>query len=590
MKQFLITVAGVFVALLLFFIGVPVTLLVIAANASSSAATPADAVLTVDLRGPLTDQDSPNPLAALSGGGGTSVLSIVQTLSRAAGDDRIKGVILRLPEAGLAPAEAEELRQAVLRFRQTRKPVYAHSQGLYSSGVTTATYMLGAAADEYWMQAGAPFEATGLASEDIFFKRAFDKYGVKAEFEQREQFKNAVNPYLFSDYTPAHREAQLDWMGSVYARTLQNAATDRRLNPEILRSTIEAGPYDAAQAASNGLIDRVGEVHQAEEALKRQVKAASLVTLEDYSASPLRKVSVAGLPVIAVITCEGAIMTGKGGASPLGGDNVYSDEIAKAFYQAAADKSVKAIVFRVSSPGGSDTAAEQIGAALRAAKAAGKPVVVSMGAYAASGGYWISADADKIIAQPTTLTGSIGVYGGKFAFGEAASKFGVDFRQIAVGGDYASADGSGAPFTPAQRAAYSAQIDRVYARFIGEVAAGRKMPVDKVRALAKGRVWTGEEALKLGLVDQLGGFMEAVEAAKHLARIDGQARLKLLPPRLSLFEALQQAMGINAESTKTLAAARLLLGDPKAKAVIDQLSQARLRARGANTLAPTPFH
>jgi protease-4 len=379
-------------------------------------------------------------------------------------------------------------------------------------------------------------------------------------------------------------------MNSVFSRTLQNAAADRKLNADILRSTIEAGPYDAAQAASNGLIDRVGEVHEAEEQMKRQVKATSLVTMEDYSASPIKGVSGAGLPTIAVITCEGAIMTGKGGVSPLGGDNIYSDEIAKAFYAAAADRNVKAIVFRVSSPGGSDTAAEQIGAAVRAARAAGKPVVVSMGTYAASGGYWISAGANRIVAQPTTLTGSIGVYGGKFAVGDAASKFGVDLRQLSVGGDYASSNAMGQPFTPQQKAVYAAQIDRVYNRFIAEVATGRNLPPERVHELAKGRVWTGEEAVKLGLVDQLGGVDEAVEAAKSLAGIKGPVRLKMLPPRLSVFEALQQAMGVSAASTRTLAAAGWLLGDPHAKAAMDQLMQARLRAQGANTLAPTPFH
>src|SRR5215212_7678731 len=213
MKQFLVTVAGVFVGLLLFFIGVPVALLTLAASASTQSATPGSAVLSLDLRGNLTDQDSPSPFAAFQSGG-PSVMKVVDTLNRASHDDRIKGLVVRLPETGLAPAEAEELRQAVLRFRQSKKPVFAHSQGLYSSGVTTATYMLGAAADEYWMQPGAPFEATGFASEDMFFKRAFDKYGVKAEFEQREQFKNAVNGYLFSDYTDAHREAERDWMTS----------------------------------------------------------------------------------------------------------------------------------------------------------------------------------------------------------------------------------------------------------------------------------------------------------------------------------------------------------------------------------------
>jgi protease-4 len=449
--------------------------------------------------------------------------------------------------------------------------------------------MLGAAADEYWMQPGAPFEATGLASEDIFFKRAFDKYGVKAEYEQREQFKNAVNPYLFSDYTPAHREAERDWMNAVYQRTLANAAADRKLAPETLRATIEAGPYDSAQAASNGLIDRLGQVHDVEEALKKKSGASVNIELDDYMNDRIKGVPQPG-PVIAVISLEGAIMTGQGGVSPLGGDTVFSDEIAQAFYQAAQDKSVKAIVFRVSSPGGSDTAAEQIGAAVRAAKAAGKPVVVSMGTYAASGGYWISADANRIVAQPTTLTGSIGVYGGKFAVGEAAAKFGVDLRQIGVGGEFASSNGMGAPFTPQQRAQYSAQIDRVYERFIGRVAEGRKLPVEKVRELAKGRVWTGDEAVKLGLVDQLGGFQEAVEAAKQLAGIKGNVRLKMLPPRLSVFEALQQAMGVSAANARTLAAAGWVLGDPRAKAALDQIAQARLRSQGAKTLAPTPFH
>jgi protease IV len=587
MKQFFVTVAGVFVGLLLFFIGVPVALLTLVASASTPTATPPSAVLNLDLRGNITDQDSPSPFASISGGG-TSVMRVVETLNRASTDTRIKGLVVRLPETGLAPAQAEELRQAVLRFRQNNKPVFAHSQGLYSSGVTTATYMLGAAADEYWMQPGAPFEATGFSTEDIFFKRAFDRFGVKAEFEQREQFKNAVNPYLFSDYTEAHRQSEREWMSSVYLRTLANAAADRKLQPAMLRSRIEAGPYDAAQAASNGLIDRVGEVHEAEEAIKKKAGASTSVSFDDYADERARAASTAS--VIAVINAEGAIMTGPSTVSPLGGSNVSSDEIAKAIYQAAEDKSVKAIVFRVSSPGGSDTAAQQIAAAVHAARAAGKPVVVSMGTYAASGGYWIAAGASRIVAQPTTLTGSIGVYGGKFALGDAAAKVGVDLRQISVGGDYASANASGEPFTPEQRALYAAQIDRVYNRFITEVATGRKLSVERVRELAKGRVWTGEEALKLGLVDQLGGFTDAVEAAKAQAGIKGAVRLKVLPPKLTVFEALQQAMGVSASNARTLAAAGWLLGDPRAKAVMDEMMQARLRGQGANALSPQPFH
>lgn len=587
MKQFFLTVAGVFVGLLLFFVGVPVALLSLILSSAGSAPAPAASVLTLDLRGGLSDQDPANPLAAF-GGGGLSVIKVVRGLDHAAQDDHIKALMIRLPESGMEPAAAEELRQAVLRFRAAKKPVFAHSQGLYSSGVTTATYMLGTAANEYWMQPGAPFQATGLAVEDIFFKRAFDRFGVNAQFEQREQFKNAVNPYLFSDYTPAHRQAQLDWMTTVYQRTLAAAASDRKLEPAALRTTIEAGPYDAAQAASNGLIDRVGQVQEAQEALKKKVSASATVDFDDYADS--LDESGSG-PTIAVIGAEGAITTGQPGAvSPLGGDTVFSDDIAKSFYQAAADKSVKAIVFRVSSPGGSDTAAEQIGAAVRAAKAAGKPVVVSMGVYAASGGYWISADADRIVAQPTTLTGSIGVYGGKFAVGEAAAKFGVDMRQLSVGGPYADVNATGHPFTAQQRAMYAAQIDQTYGRFINRVAEGRRMDPAKVRELAKGRVWTGAEALQLGLVDKLGGFDEAVQEAKALADIKGEVRLKMLPPKLSLFEALQQAMGVNAASARTLAAASVLLGDERAQALVNELVEARLRARGPAVLAPRPFN
>jgi protease-4 len=279
MKQFLITVGGVFVGMVLFSI---VSLMILFAGigaiaaAGGPAATPSDSVLALDLRGGLTDQPAANPLFSLTGGS-TSVLSIVQTLARARDDERIKGLLIRLPEGGMDPAAAEEIRQAVMRFKAGGKTVFAHSQGLYASGVTTATYMLGASADQLWMQTGAPFEATGVSTEDIFLKRAFDRYGVQPQFEQREEFKNAVNPYLFADYTPAHRQAQLAWMNAIYQRTLANAAADRKLAPQVLRANLQAGPYDAAQAASAGLVDQLGQVEEAREALLKKTRAETVV-------------------------------------------------------------------------------------------------------------------------------------------------------------------------------------------------------------------------------------------------------------------------------------------------------------------------
>lgn len=592
MKQFFLTVAGVFVGLMLFLVGVPFLLIVMAAGATRPAPVPAHSVLHLDLRGGLTDQAAQNPFAAFSGGGG-SVMSVIETLRRAESDDKVKALLVRLPEGGMAPATADELRLAFKHFRAVgKKPIYAHSQGLYPSGMITSTYMLGAASSEFWMQPDSSFQAVGVASEAMFFKRFFDKYGVKADYEQRYEYKNAVNPYLHSDYTPAHRESSLSWMGSVYRTALTSAAADRMKNPAVLIRDLEAGPYSAQEAQAKGLIDRVGQVNDVQAlALSRAGKGAKLIEFNDYASRSKRPAAKTG-PAIAVIGAEGPIITGtSGSASPFGGDStVYSDDVAKALHDAAADKDVKAIVFRVSSPGGSDTASEQILAAVKAAKAAGKPVVVSMGTYAASGGYWISSGASSIIAEPSTLTGSIGVYGGKFAIGEALSRFGVDTREVHVGGDYAGAFGAGDGFTPDQRARFSGWMDRIYAGFITRVAEGRKLPPERVREIAKGRVWTGEQAKQLGLVDELGGFYQAVDKAKSLANLTGEVRLKRMDGGKSPFEALEQALGVSSTSMRTLAASAWILGDPRSQAILDELATARLRAApgGASVLADTP--
>ena len=590
MKQFLITMAGVFAGLVIFVIGIPVLLVVVATGAAKPPPTPSQAVLELDLRDPLTDQDPNNPLAAL-GRRSTSVISIIETLHQAEKDGDVKGLFIRLPEGGLEPAAADELRLALKRFRAAGKPVLAHSQGLYPSGVVVSTYMLGAASGELWMQPGASFQVTGLASEDVFLKRLFDKYGVEPQYEQRYEYKNAVNPYLYDDYTPAHRESQLSWMGSIYETTLGAAALDRKQEPAALRGALEAGPYLAEDALRLGLIDKVGQVKEAEKSLlERAGKDSKLVDFDDYRRAHRDDAAQGGGAAIAVIEAEGPIVTGEnGGANPLsGGATIYSDDIAKALYKAAEDDEVKAIVFRVSSPGGSDTASEQILAGVRAAKAAKKPVVVSMGTYGASGGYWIASEASAILAHPSTLTGSIGVFGGKFALGEALAKVGVDVRQTHVGSAYAGAFGVGGAFTPEQRAAFAAWMDRIYANFIARVAEGRKLPVERVREIAKGRVWTGAQARELGLVDEVGGFYQAVDKAKALAGLKGATHLKRMSPTVSPIEALQQALGVSASSARTLAAAAWLLGDPRAQGIIDDLAEARMRDGGALVLAPTP--
>ena len=589
MKQFLTTMAGVFAGLTLFLVGIPFLLIVIAAGATRPAPVPGAVVLQLDLRSGLTDQDSQGPLAAF-GGGSPSVMSVIEALHQAEDDRRVKGLLVRLPEVGMEPGAADEIRLALRRFEAAGKPVIAHSQGLYQAGVVTSTYMVGAAAGDFWMQPGAGLQATGLAVEDVFFKRFFDQYGVEPDFEQRKEFKNAVNGYLHSDYTAAHRTAQLSWMNSVYLSTLGLAASDRDMEPAVLRSRLEGGPYTAARALELGLIDKLGHLHEAQQAmLEAAGDNARLLDLTAYarSAGP----EEGSGPTIALIEAEGPIITGQTGRSnPLAPSAmIYSDDVAQALYDAAEDDDIKAVVLRVNSPGGSDTASEQILAAVRAAKAADKPVVVSMGTYGASGGYWIASEASAIIAQPTTLTGSIGVYGGKLALGPALAEFGVDMRGLGVGGEFAGAYGMGGGFTPAQEAAFSTMMDDVYDAFIVRVARGRDLTPERVDEIARGRVWTGAQAKSLGLVDELGGFYQAVDKAKSLAGIEGDVRLRRMTPHASPIEALERALGMSAVSVKTLAAAAWVLGDPRAQGVLDTLAAERLRAQGsAAVLAPTP--
>jgi len=592
MKQFFLTVLGVFTGLLLFVVVVPIMLITMAAASSSGPEVPRNAVLELDLRGGLSDQPPASPFA-LFGGGGLSVMQVVDTLAQAEDDANIKVLLIRLPETGMAPAAADEVRQAIRRFRASGKPVIAHSQGFLPAGAVMSSYMVGASASELWMQNTASFQATGFSAEEIFLGRAFEKYGVEPEFEQRYEYKNAVNIYTQSDFTAAHREAMLAWMGSIYDTSIAQAAQDRKITPAQLRTSIEAGPWTAEQALERKLIDRVGHVEEAEdEALRRAGRGSRIIAFDEYSSAKGPN-NGSGRDAIAIIGGEGAIITGSGGnADPFGGgSSIHSDVMAEAIYDAIKDKDVKAIVLRVSSPGGSPEASEQIAAAVRAAKAAGKPVVVSMGTYAASGGYWISAEASHIVAQPSTLTGSIGVFGGKMVLRDALARFGVDVQGLSVGGDYADAYAIGDGFTASQREAFAGTMDRIYGDFIALVSRGRGLTPQQVGEVARGRVWTGAQALELGLVDELGGMSEAIAKARELAGIDADAsvRIKRFPEQQSPFEALANAFGVSGEAARALILIGSAVEDPQAQAVMRRIEADRMRREGAVVLADRPL-
>jgi protease-4 len=591
MKQFFLTVLGVFTGLILFVVVIPVVLIIAAAASSGEPATPANAVLELDLREGISDQVATNPFAAF-GGSSLSTIGIVDTLAQAEKDDHIKVLLVRLPEAGLSPAAADEIRQAVRRFRASGKVVIAHSQGFMPVGTVISSYMVGAAASELWMQNTANFQATGFSADSVFLGRAFERYGVDAQFEQRYEYKNAVNEYTQSDYTGPHREAMTAWMTSIYDSALANAAFDRNVAAPALKTTIEAGPYTAAQALSLKLIDKIGQVEEAEaEARRRAGRGADIIEFSDYASSQGERTG-SGRDAIAIVGGEGAILTGTGGDAGFGGGSfIHSDATAEAIYDAIEDRSVKAIVFRVSSPGGSPEASEQILAAVRAAKAAGKPVVVSMGDYAASGGYWISSEANWIVAQPSTLTGSIGVFGGKFVVSEALGRFGVDLRGLSVGGQYSDAFSPSSSWSETQRTAFSASMDRTYEEFVQRVATGRRIPIARVREIARGRVWTGAQGKTLGLVDQLGGLTEAIGKARELAEIpeNQSVRYKRFPTPQSPWEALSEAFGVQSEAAQALVVLGSVMADPQAQAVLSRVQTERMRGQGASVLADQPL-
>jgi protease IV len=582
-KQFFITIAGVFLGLVLFFVLIPMVLIASFAG-SNTPTTPTNTVLSVDLRQPLSDVPANTPFAAFSSG--SSVTDLVRKLEAAETDQNVKGVFLRASESGLAPAHAEEVRQALIDFKASGKFVLAHAQGFENP--TLSNYVAISPASEIWMQGSTDFAATGLVAETLFLGGLFEKLGITPDFAQFYEFKNAVNTYTQRDYNAPHREATTAMIGSIYNAFVGAIAFDRKLQVETVKVALDGAPLSSAAALSAKLIDKIGQPEEAIDAALNKaggIGKADLVELGDYSPAE------ASGPVIALIGGEGAIITGPGNNDAFASEaDIKSDIYAQAIRDATDDDAVKAIVFRVSSPGGSPSASDQIWAAIERAKAAKKPVIVSMGAYAASGGYYVSTGADAIYAMPSTITGSIGVFNGKFVINEALNRYtGANISEIQIGGPYANVNSPVSTFTNAQRVAFIAAVTRVYDDFTGKVATGRKLPIARVREIAKGRVWTGNQAKELGLVDQIGGLRSAMARAKVMAGIGARDSItvRTYPEAADPLTALGQALGASAATAKTTARAAAVvgavLGDERVASI---LVQSRAQTSGAMMSEP----
>lgn len=566
MKQFLITVAGVLVGLILFVIVVPMVLISSLSNAASkhhADSTPGAIVLGIDLREEMSDAPSSSPFNFR---GATSVVELVEKLDAAAKDSRVKGIYVRANTEGMAPAHAEEIRDAFARFRAADKWIVA---SLQNDGVRTsiAGYAAVAGADELWLQDASEFMPMGITAEETFFGDTLKRYHLTAQFQTREEYKSAADNITQRGFTGPNRESTTSMLTSIYDRLIAAIAESRKdkgLTPQSVREAIESSPYSGEDALKRKMVDKLGRPEDAENAaLERAggVDTAGIVDLDKYDAKP------SGGPVIAVVSGEGEIVSGPDKNSAFGNDQqMNGDTIAKAILDAARDKDVKAIVFRVSSPGGSVVASDQIWHAVKTAQQRGKKVVVSMGAYGASGGYYVAAGADEIVAWPTTITGSIGVLGGKVVVGDALTYYlSAHTEAVQVGSPVANFFSSSHPFTNAENAAFAAFIDRAYADFIKLVADGRHLTVEQAHEVAHGRVWTGEQALSRKLVNTMGGLEVAIDRAKALAGIkaDASVTLKAYPAQENPFEALSDLFGMSAQSARATAVMAGVLGDER---------------------------
>jgi protease-4 len=425
MKTFFASLGGAVIGsiiglFLLFFVGV--AMIQFAVNdAISSASGPATGqddgnpiVLTLDLRKGYADQAASTGPELLFGGG-VGFIDIVSKLDAAASDDQVKGLFVRGSEFGIGSARAEEYREAFLKFQAADKFVIAHSQGTYGGG--PSTYRALAPADEIVVQPGSDLIASGLALETLFLKGLFDNLSITPEFEVMHEYKNAPNTYEEATYTEPHRRAMTELGESLWEVSLGDIATDRGMSVEQVRTLLESTPMSAEEMVAVNFATSLGWPEDAlDAALERAGEDSISIELTSYEAPTSRF----GSPVIAIVGGQGPIISGDAGGSLFQeGSGFASDSIAAAILEAGRDEDVEAIVFRVDSPGGSPTASDQIWRAIeRVQSEQEKPVIVSMASVAASGGYYVSTGADWILANRTTITGSIGIFGGKFAINE----------------------------------------------------------------------------------------------------------------------------------------------------------------------------
>lgn len=455
----------------------------------------------------------------------------VQLLWQAADDPRVVGLYLEVGDDNAGLARVQELRDAISRFRAKGKFAIGFAEELGGNGDHFADYYLASALDQIWMQPSGGFQVMGLAVESPFLRGGLDKLGVKVEGGKRWEYKSAPDTFTETGFTAPAKQNLQQLIDSLYSQFINDVARERKMPAAKLRQLIDSAPFEAERALKEKLVDKLGYRADAmNEVWKRADSTRDLVTLQEYAGDDKRPHATSG-DVIALVRATGTITSSTGGGL-LDDDSVAtSDDVVDALDSAARAKEVKAIVLRIDSPGGTYPAADAMADAVARARSAGKPVVVSMGDVAASGGYLAAVRADVIVAQPATITGSIGVFGIWPVATELLNTLGVKFERLSTGGN-AGMYSTFQPPTDAQKAAINKALDLIYDDFTRQVGEARKLDPAKVDAAARGRVFSGVDAKQAGLVDELGGLQLALQIAKAKAGIDEAKpiRVRLFPP------------------------------------------------------------
>jgi protease-4 len=508
-----------------------------------------------------------------------TVRAVVDALRRAKTDPRVKGLIV-IP-AGDSPfwAKSQEIRDAILDFRTSKKKAIAF---LEFGG--DQEYYLATACDRVVLLPTSVLDLKGVATYEVFLRGTLDKFGLFPDLLHIGDYKTAINTFTEKTFTPAHREMTTALNTDTLDELVRAIAEARRKTAAEVRALIDQGPFLPEDALSAGLVDDLGYRDEVEEQAGFADDVDS-TELDDYIRATTATFGFHRGPKLALIYAVGTIASGD---SQGGGDNYAgSDTLVDYIEEAKDDDTVKAIVLRVDSPGGSSIASDVIWRALMLAREK-KPLIVSMSDLAASGGYYVAMPGHVIVAQPGTLTGSIGIFSGKMVTGGAFKKLGANVEGISAG-RFADMNTPARPFTPEERAKVEEQMQAFYDQFIEKVSQARHSTPEKIDAIAQGRVWTGRQAKAIGLVDELGGLSRAIAIAKERAKVPASQELDIVvyPPRRSFLEALSHPLGRTSEDASSRAALQLL--SPADRRVLSQIAAPFRLLRRSEPLALMPY-